>query len=188
MPAPAAVLYRRDLLGRIAAAGTPADLKAFGAWSYRGDGALAQETLKAGQGTNATAVERTFGYDGLGRPVSIVEPAMRLDVSYRKDGGTAAHYADGGIAAETVTYHAAGFPAGAVPPDSTTAYGYDAFGRPTGARSAQRPALDVDAAHDGNGNLLSLTQAGESRRFEYGSPAASNKLQKVTRAGTATIR
>ena len=41
MPAPTSVLYRRDLLGRLVAAGTAADPKAFGAWSYRGDGALA---------------------------------------------------------------------------------------------------------------------------------------------------
>jgi RHS repeat-associated protein len=177
--APTTVLYRRDLLGRIVAAGDGSDPKAFGAWSYNADGSLASETLKAGGG----AVTRSFTYDGLGRPVRLAEPAAALDVSYRKGGafdGTTP-YADGSIAAERITYSAAGFPAGtALPPGSTTTYAYDAWGRLTGATS-DRPALNVAAAYDGDGNLTSLAQAGTSRAYAYA--GATNRLATVTPAG-----
>jgi RHS repeat-associated protein len=182
-PAPTTVLYRRDLLGRIIAAGTPADPKAFGAWSYRGDGALHTETLKAGEGAGVTPIERSFGYDPLGRPVSIDEPAMRLEVSYRQDGDTAHPYANGGITAETVTYHAAGFPAGAVVPSSSaTAYTYDAFRRLVRASSTGRPVLNVEANYDDNGNLTSLAQTGATQTYSY--DEGTSRLAKVTPDGS----
>jgi RHS repeat-associated protein len=172
--APTTVQYRRDLLGRLVAAGTATDPNAFGSWSWRGDGALAQETLKAG---GTAEVMRSFAHDGLARPVSIDEPAMTQTISFRRDGDAAKPYAGGGIAAEAVTYKAAGFPAGAAPPSSTTSYTYDAFGRLTKAGSSERPALEVDASYDGNGNLGSLVQAGESRSYEY--VDGTNKLDAV---------
>jgi RHS repeat-associated protein len=177
---PATILYRRDLLGRIVAAGDGSDPKAFGAWTYNADGSVASETLGAGAG----AVTRSFAYDGLGRPVRIAEPAATLDVSYRKGGAFdgATPYADGSITAERITYSAAGFPAGStVPPGSTTTYAYDAWGRLTGATSADRPALDVAAAYDADGNLTSLAQAGTSRAYAYA--GATNRLASVTPAG-----
>src|SRR5215218_3919999 len=178
---PATVLYPRDLLGRIVAAGNGSDPKAFGAWSYNADGSLASETLKAGGG----AVTRSFTYDGLGRPVRLAEPAATLEVSYRKGGafdGTTP-YADGNVAAERITYSAAGFPTGtALPPGSTTTYAYDSWGRLTSATSADRPALNVAAAYDGDGNLTSLAQAGTSRAYSYA--GTSNKLTTVTPAGS----
>src|SRR5215217_2374832 len=159
---PTTVLYRRDLLGRIVAAGDGPDPKAFGAWTYNPDGSLASETLGAGAG----AVTRSFTYDGLGRPVRLAEPAATLDVSYRKGGAFdgATPYADGNIAAEKITYSAAAFPAGStLPPGSTTVYAYDAWGRLTSATSADRPALNVAPAYDADGNLTTLAQAGTSR-------------------------
>ena len=147
-----------------------------GAWSYRGDGALATETLKAGEGAT---IARSFAHDGLGRPVSIDEPALTQTIAYRKDGDAAKPYADGGIAAETVAYKAAGFPSGTIPPGSTTTYTYDGFGRLTTARSGSVRCLNVDAAYDGNGNLDSLAQAGASRAYDYHD--GTNRLASVRR-------
>src|SRR5215207_9533678 len=126
MPSPTTVLYRRDLLGRIVAVGDSADPAAFAAWSYNADGSVASEMLKAGGGT---AVTRRFAYDGLGRPVELVEPAATLDVSYRRGGAfdAGAPYANDAISAEKVSYAAGAFPAGAKPADSTTRYVYDAL-------------------------------------------------------------
>ena len=144
------------------AAGDASDPKAFGAWSYNPDGSVASETRGAG------AVTRSFNYDGLGRPVRVNEPAATLDVSYRKggafDAGTPC--ADGKIAAERITYNPAAFPAGTAPPGSTTSYAYDSYGRLRTATS-DRPALNVMASYDGDGNLTSLTQAGATQTYAY---------------------
>jgi RHS repeat-associated protein len=180
MPFPTTVLYRRDLLGRVVAAGDATSPALYGAWSYRADGALATETL----GTGAAAVTRSFAYDGLGRPASIAEPAQDLSWSYRRGGASSQPFADGRIAAETVTYKPAAFPAGAaVPPGSTIVYAYDAAGRLISARSADRPALDQAASYDGDGNLTSLSAGSASQAYAYA--AGTNRLAAVTPAGGA---
>jgi RHS repeat-associated protein len=178
MPFPTTVLYRRDLLGRVIAAGDGASPARYGVWSYRADGALATETL----GTGAAAVTRSFGYDGLGRPASIAEPALDLSWSYRRGGGASQPFADGRIAAETVTYKPAAFPAGAaVPPGSTIVYAYDAAGRLISAESTERPALDQAVSYDGDGNLTSLSAASATQAYAYA--AGTNRLAGVTPAG-----
>ncbi len=176
MPPPSTVCYRRDLLGRIVAAGDEDNPSLYGSWTYRSDGQLAAETLGSGR------ILRTFVHDSLGRPTGITEPAQDLGWSFRHEGMDTAPFANGGISSETVSYKPAAFPAGAsLPQAATVTYTYDAFGRMTHASSAQRPALDQVAAYDANGNLSSLSGGSAAQAFVY--VPGTNRLASVAPAG-----
>jgi RHS repeat-associated protein len=176
MPSPVSVHYRRDLLGRIVAAGQDAsNPKSYGAWRYNPDGTIAEETLAGG-------IVRSFVYDGLGRPVRRTEPAMTCDLTYRQAGDIGSKpYASGAISGERVSYRAEAFPAGPAPQPLTTSYTYDANGRLLAA-SASRADASLAASYDANGNLESLAAGGKAQSYSY---QGSNRLVAVTPSGGA---
>ena len=170
-PSLTTISYRRDLLGRIVAAGRDAqDPAGLGAWRYNADGTVASETLAGG-------VERRFFYDGLRRPVRLSEPAFDCALSYRQDGDPAKPYSNGAISAEHVAYKPEAFAAGEVPPSPlVTSYTYDPYRRLAKA-TATRADAGLAASYDANGNLQGLAAGAATLAFAYDD---ANRLRTVT--------